>query len=469
MTTQQPDRPFEAPEAERGVVGALMLKPELCETIGAYLDATHFADPDLGALYRLALMARAKQMTPDPITLDELSPFLPTGAPTMATAGQIAMAVSSAANAEAYARIVIERHKARQMLSVSQAIADLAGSRGRITEQLARAQALVMDLMGADDSPDVIQLRDALAPVFDDMEARLDNSQSMGLEFGLPDLDKIVQQMRPGNLIIIGGRPGTGKTVLGVGAAEKVAVRDGKSALIFSLEMSAKELAKRTLSSVASVAQTSIDTGTASEDGDSVARMNSAVIKLREADIRICDRGGLPLSRIAAIARFQHRAQPIDLMVVDYIGLVAGEPGVKNLNRNQELGAVSRGLKALAKELNIPIIALAQLNRSIESRGDAKPRMSDLRDSGEIEQDADVIILAHRDMNKQLGQNGVTELDVVKCRHARPGSCLLQFRGEFARFDSVAMATYDDYGDDPDEQPEPKRGRAMSMLKGANR
>lgn len=463
----QHERPFEVPEAERGVVGAMMIKPELCEVVGAYLDPTHFADADLAALYRLCLMAKAKQLAPDPITLDEFSSFLPSGAPTMATAGAIQMETSSAANAEAYARIVIERHKARQMMSVSQAIADLAGSRGRIADQLAQAQSLVMGLMGDDDSPDVIKLKDALLPLFDDMEARLDGRERMGLDFGLPDLDKIVKQMRPGNLIIIGGRPGTGKTVLGMGAAEKVAVRDAKSSLIFSLEMSAKELAKRSLASVSLVPQDWIDTGKAAQDNDASARMSAAVMKLKDADIRICERGALPLSRIAAIARFQHRAKPIDLMVVDYIGLVAGEPGVKNMNRNQELGAVSRGLKALAKELNIPIIALAQLNRSIESRTDAKPRMSDLRDSGEIEQDADVIILAHRDMSKELGQNGVTELDVVKCRHARPGDCLLQFRGEFARFDPVAVSTYDSYGQEPEPEPSYKGGRARSLIGGA--
>lgn len=466
----QIERPFEAPEAERGVVGGLFIKPEMVETIGSYLDASHFADQDIGGLYRLCLMARSKGMEPDAITLAEICSFLPSGEPTLATAGRIQMQVPSAANIEQYANIIIERHKARQMRDAAQRIAELACSRGKVSDQLAQAQAAIMELMSGDDSPDVVSMRQALVPVFDEMDDRLHNRAQMGLAFGLPDLDRIIQQMRPGNLIIIGGRPGTGKTVLGVNAAEKIALRDGKSSLIFSLEMSAKELAKRALASTSLVSQGSIDSGEAVGNEENIAKVNVAVSKLRDADIRICDRGALPMSKLSAIARFQHRANKLHLIVVDYIGLVAGEPGVKNLNRNQELGAISRGLKALAKELNIPIIALAQLNRSIETRTDAKPRMSDLRDSGEIEQDADVIILAHRDTTKELGQNGITEIDVVKCRHARPGHCLLQFRGEYARFDSVSQGTYDQYGQ-ADEKPEgqPRRGSAASMLKGVNR
>lgn len=240
-------------------------------------------------------------------------------------------------------------------------------------------------------------------------------------------------------------------------------MQDGGGALVFSLEMSARELAKRTLASVSRVGQAGIDSGEAIGESESSSKLVNAVARLKDTDIRICDRPGLPVSRICAIARFQHRAKPLDLIVIDYIGLIAGEPGVKNLNRNQELGAVSRALKGLAKELNIPVVALAQLNRQIESRGDAKPRMSDLRDSGEIEQDADIIIMAHRDMQKEMGRNGVTEVDVVKCRHGQPGGCLLQFRGDIARFDSLAHGAYEQYQERQQEQP---KKSARSMLGG---
>ena len=220
--------------------------------------------------------------------------------------------------------------------------------------------------------------------------------------------------------------------------AENVAVRCGGSSLIFSLEMSKAELAKRSLSSVSGVSQGHIESGEAIQESSISDFVVAGFGKLSEADIRICDKGALTFARIAAIARLQHRAKPLSLIVIDYIGLISTEQGSRFQNRNQELGAISRGMKALAKELGIPVVALAQLNRSIESRTDAKPRMSDLRDSGEIEQDADVIIMAHRDDDPKRGGTGITDIDVVKCRHAKPGFTILDFQGDMARFVCVA-------------------------------
>lgn len=443
-------RPLTAPEAESGVIGALMIKPELCEIVGAYLDRAHFADQDMGALYGLCLIAKAKQMVPDAVTLSELCPFLPSGKDTLQAAAWVQMNATSAANCEVYARIVIERHKARQLQAVAGQIHELANSRGKIRGQIAAAQALVMDLMCADDTADVISLREALHPVVDEMDDRFNGRKVMGLDFGLPDLDKIIKGLRPGNLAIIAGRPGTGKTVLGINLATFNGVRKGKQALIFSLEMSAAELAKRALAAESGIPQGQLETGEVLKQQDLTASMTAAVSRLAESGVRICDKGGLTLSRILAISRFQHRADPLDLIVIDYLGLINPDPGNKHQNRNQELGAISRSLKALAKELGIPVVALAQLNRGIESRTDAKPRMSDLRDSGEIEQDADVIIMAHRDDDPGRGGLGITDIEVVKCRHASTGNAVLAFQGDLARFVAVAdPSRYEQAQDDP--------------------
>ena len=212
--------------------------------------------------------------------------------------------------------------------------------------------------------------------------------------------------------------------------------------MIFSLEMAVKELSKRSLAAAAGVSQNKIESGEAINDEEMKLKLECAVAKLHGADVRICDKPALTFARICAIARFQHRAQPLSVIVVDYLSLIAAEPNSK-LNRNQELGQYTRGLKALAKSLGVPVIVLAQLNRSIETRADPKPKMSDLRDSGEIEQDADMIIMAHRDATSDRGRNGVTEIDVVKCRHAKPGFCLLQFQGDMARFVSCAQSQYE--------------------------
>ena len=457
------DRPLIAMEAEHGVLGALMHEPNLCEEIGAFLDSSDFSNDDNGILYAMILACHSKKARPDSITLSEIRAELPSGQYTIVYASEIMRDVPSTANGKQYARIVIERALARKLYEAGQRLMELAEQRGSIPAQIAQAQALVLELNAHDETPDVVLLKDALTPVVDEMDARFNGKTDIGLRFGLPDLDAIIRGLRPGNLAIIAGRPGTGKTVLGTGLADQIAIRNKGSALIFSLEMGQAELAKRSLASMSGVSQGRIESGEALKSDEAIASITAAVGIMSGADVRICDKPALTFARICSIARFEHRARPLDVIVIDYLGLIATEPNSRFQNRNQELGAISRGLKALAKELGIPVVALAQLNRGIESRADSKPKMSDLRDSGEIEQDADMIIMAHRDMATEQGQNGITEIDVVKCRHAKPGFCLLQFQGDFARFVSCAQQQYDD---EP-SNVRPMRKSARSAFGGA--
>ena len=443
-------------EAEHGVLGALMKKPELCETVGAFLSGTDFAHEDNGALYNMILGCHSKKITPDPLTLAEIRAELPSGDMTMVYAGELWSKVPSAANGVHYGRIVLERSRARAMYEAGRAIMELAETRGKITDQIAMAQQITMDLTSADERPDTVQLWEAMVPVFDRMEDIRAGKIENGLKFGLPDLDNIIKGLRPGNLAIIAGRPGTGKTVLGVGLAEQISLKNKGSSLIFSLEMQADELAKRTLASSAEVSQELIDNGKACDDQGKADGMMHVISLARSSDMRICDKGGLTFSRLCSIARFEHRAKKLDVIVIDYLTLIQSDPGSRVQNRNQEIGNFTRGLKALAKELQIPIVVLAQLNRGIENRADSTPKMSDLRDSGEIEQDADMIIFAHRDNRSEHGANGITEIDVAKCRHAQVGFCLLKFQGEFARFvmpDQATAAQYMEAKNAPQEKP----------------
>lgn len=450
-------RPLISDEAETGVLGALMHEPELCETVGAFLAPTDFAYDDHQALYAMILAANSKKQRPDSITLSEIRSELPSGEMTIVYASDIMRGCPSAANAVPYAKIVVERARARKLYEVGQQIMAMAEQAGSLAEQVSNAQRLAMDLAAHEESPDVVNIREALGEVFSDMQDRLDGVQQMGLKFGLSDLDKIISGARPGNLVIIAGRPGTGKTVLGTGLADQVAIKGKGGALIFSLEMAKKELAKRSLASISEVTQNWIESGEAVTDETAKLKLEAAVARMAGADVRICDKPGLTFSRICSIARFEHRAKPLDLIVVDYLSLIASDPADKFSNRNQELGAYTRGFKRLAKELGIPVVVLAQLNRSIESRADSKPKMSDLRDSGEIEQDADIIIMAHRDMSTTQGENGITEMNIVKCRHAKPGFCLLQFQGAYARFVPCAQQQ--------DEPQEERRQPASSSLR----
>lgn len=457
-------RPLISDEAEAGVLGALMHEPELCETVGAFLAPTDFAYDDHQALYGMILATHSKRQRPDSITLSEIRPELPSGEMTIVYASEIMRGCPSAANAVPYAKIVVERARARKLYEVGQQIMAMAEQAGSLAEQVSSAQRLTMDLEVHEESPDVVKIREALGEVFSDMQDRLDGVQQMGLKFGLSDLDDIINGVRPGNLAIIAGRPGTGKTVLGTGLADQIAIKGKGGALIFSLEMAKKELAKRSLASISGVTQNWIESGEAVMDGTAKLQLEAAVARMAEADVRICDKPGLTFSRICSIARFEHRAKPLNLIVVDYLSLIASDPADRYQNRNQELGAYTRGFKRLAKELGIPVVVLAQLNRSIESRTDSKPKMSDLRDSGEIEQDADIIIMAHRDMATTHGENGITEMNIVKCRHAKPGFCLLQFQGAYARFVPCAQHQQEEY--EQASQPAPSKNLRSMMGRG---
>lgn len=455
-----PERPLIAMEAEQGVLGALMHAPELCEIVGAFLAPADFSHEDHQALYTMILASHSKKMRPDSITLSEVRAELPSGEMTIVYASEIMRNVPSSANGAHYGRIVVERARARRLYDVGQKIMELSQQAGSLAEQVSTAQRLAMDLAVHEESPDVVTIREALGEVFVDMQDRLDGVQQMGLKFGLGDLDNIINGVRPGNLVIIAGRPGTGKTVLGTGLADQIAIKGKGSALIFSLEMAKKELAKRSLASTSGVSQNWIESGEAVMDGTAKLQTEAAVARMADADVRICDKAGLTFSRICSIARFEHRAKALDLIVVDYLSLIASDPADRFQNRNQELGAYTRGFKRLAKELGIPVVVLAQLNRSIETRADKKPQMSDLRDSGEIEQDADIIIMAHRDMDSDRGKNGITEMNIVKCRHAKPGFCLLQFQGELARFVSCAQQREEEQ-EQYSARPARKSARAM--------
>lgn len=452
-------RPLVSPEAEYGVVGALLHNDELVETIGSTVSAEDFHDQNASELFMMILAAKSAGRPVDPVSLSDIRAELSSGELTIVIASEIMRSVPSVANASEYARIVVERSKARKVAQIGQSIIDMASYAKPVSAIIAEAQQAVLTLNSEDDEPDVILLADALGPVIDDIDDRFNGIGINGLSTGLKDLDGIVNGLRGSHVIIIAGRPGTGKTTLGLGIAEHLTVDEGRSALVFSLEMSAKELAKRTLASSSEVSLGNIDSGQAMACDQKIDKIKGAVNRMRNAGLRICQKGGLTLSRIRTIARFQHKVKPLDLVVIDYIGLIAPEPSSRLQNRNLELGAISRGLKGMAKELDVPVIVLAQLNRSIETRATKKPQMSDLRDSGEIEQDADIIMIAHRDHDSDLGRSGVTEIDIVKHRHSAVGHCLLQHQGEFSRFVNYA-------GDREQQQAlsaktEPRSSRSM--------
>jgi len=464
---EAPERPIFSEEAEHGVIGALLHRADLADRIGANLLPEHFFNADNAMLYSMILAQRAKGHSPDVITLSDYRAELPSGAPTLIYAAEIQRNVPGYANAMQYAKVVRERFQARKLQQAAWEISDIALSKGNISEQIANAQAMLMSLDAEDDRPDVILMSDVLPKVVDELDranaAGQEQYEPEGVTFGLPDLDRIIKRLRPGSFTVIAGRPGTGKTVLGLNLADNIAINEGHGVLVFTLEMEGNELARRCLAAQSQVTQSVLD-GSEKAADDHWPLITQGVNKIQHADYRLCEKPALPFSRIASIARYQHRVKPLKAILVDYIGLVASEPGSKLFNRAAELGVVSRGMKALAKELKVPVIALAQLNRGIESRADKTPQMSDLRDCGDIEQDADTIIMAHRDENSEDGRDGYTEIFVPKCRHGKTGRCTLMFRGEIAKF----VPAIKRYGDTEEKPVRPRSAKSFINAIGKN-
>lgn len=419
-------------DAEYGVLGALMLDASLFDQITAKLSTHDFSELENAALYKVIMDAHAAGHPIDPVTLDDVHPYLPSGERTMAYAGIIAKNTPSTANWRAYLRVVLERSTLRRVVEVAEVIRDSASDDRPVAEIIALAQQATADLRDLEDGePDYHKAEDILPGVVDLIDAKFTGSAPRGLSTGLPALDDIIKGLRKGNMVVVAGLTGSGKTILGLQIAQHVTTQLGGAGLAFSMEMTKEELITRSIASMGGVNLSRLDEGNTLEDDD-WPKITGAVGKLQKARLYVNDQAGMTLARIRSIARQCQRQEGLDVVVVDYLTLIGSEGGGQN--RSLEVGKISTGLKNLAKELQVPVIVLAQLNRGPTNRPDKKPRPSDLRDSGQIEQDADVVILVHCDKDSEEGANGVTELIVGKCRHAKPGSCLVQAQGQYVRF-----------------------------------
>jgi replicative DNA helicase len=263
-----------------------------------------------------------------------------------------------------------------------------------------------------------------------------------GLPTGFLDFDRRTGGLRPGDLVIVAGRPSMGKTTLAVNMAENAALdtKIGASVVIFSMEMPSEQLLMRMMSSLARVPLGSIRGGRMSPDD--WTRLTGATQQLGNARIFIDETPALTPTELRARARRLKREHGLDLVVVDYLQLMQ-VPGTKE-NRATEIAEISRGLKALAKELALPVIALSQLNRGVEQRQDRRPVMSDLRESGALEQDADMILMIYREevYDKNTTKRGIAEIDLAKHRNGETGQIMLTFRGEFSRFENHMPDAY---------------------------
>lgn len=343
--------------------------------------------------------------------------------------GGIAQNVPSAANIKRYAEIVRERALQRRLLALAMEIqVDCSAPGADVQKIIAHADAAMVKLIdtGTDEPT---QLYDAMNDAIQDIDDRATGHRPSGLITGVTDFDAITDGLEPGQLVIVAARPSVGKTAFALNVADHV-TQQGKTVAFFSLEMTRRELTQRLLSLRAGVSVSEMRSGRLEQSQWS--RISACQGETDGQRLFLIDRSAIGVPYVRAAARNIKRKHGLDLIVVDYLGLMRGE----GQNRTQEIGSLSRGLKALAKELHVPIIALAQLNRATETRQDKRPMLSDLRDSGEVEQDADIVAMLHREElhNPIPGWIGLAELIVRKNRNGPLGDLLLALDSPTMRF-----------------------------------
>lgn len=426
-------------EAEHGVLGALFMgaaqsDQALVDQIVEKLTTDDFYFDDNAALFQTIADLHAEGVPVDPVTVAQVRPALPSEVKTLEYAFSIHRNVPSTANWKTYCRHLRERSTLRRQVEIGRLIESLATEDRPLAEIIAKAQEAMADLRDLDDDvPAYRRLDEVVLKVVDQLDDGLNDRLPKFQDTGLADLDKLMRGIRPKKVTVIAGLPGSGKTTLALQIAQHNAVKRGKPWLVFSLEMPEEELGIRAIASLGGIDLKRLDEPK-ELDGEDWQRVGLAAKQAKDAPLFICDDPTVTPSRMRAISRRVMREHGLAGIVVDYLGLVP--PDSKGRTRSDEVGAVSKALVRLAKELDVPVIELSQLNRESTKRtGKAKrPQASDMRDSGEIEADASCILIVHRDMDSEEGQNGITEILMPKNRNAPPGMCIVQQQGQYGRF-----------------------------------
>jgi len=436
-------------DAEQSVLGGLLIDNGAFDKVGDVVTEGDFYRDDHRRIFRHISRLIEKSKPADVVTVDEA---IRTSEDKDKTGGMTYLAAlagntPSAHNVRRYAEIVRECAILRKLIEVSTEIADGAlNRRGREVGQLldeAESKIFQIAEAGARTRQGFMEIQPLLTQVMEriDLLYHKDNpSDITGIPTGYRDLDRETSGLQPGDLIIIAGRPSMGKTALALNMAEHVAVENKLPVAVFSMEMSGAQLAMRMLGSIGRLDQHKLRTGRLSDDDWN--RLTNAVGKLHDAPILVDESGALNALELRARARRLHRQYgALGLIVVDYLQLMQATS--EGENRATEISEISRSLKALAKELKVPVVALSQLSRAVEQRtGPKRPIMSDLRESGAIEQDADLILAIYREevYTPDTPEKGMAEIIILKQRNGPIGTVKLTFLGEYTRFENYAQS-----------------------------
>ena len=434
-------------EAEQSILGGLMLNNNSWDKIADRITENDFYRQDHRVIFNAMSSLINRQQPLDTLTLAEA---LKTQNKLDQVGGEVylfnlAKNTPSATNITAYANIVRERSVLRQLVSISNKIADDAfNPDGRASQELLDlAEQKVFSIAEQwSRGSQVKNISALLAGAVDHLETLFHSTEATtGLPTGYADLDNLTSGLQKSDFVIVAGRPSMGKTSLAMNIAEYSAIKCKQPVLIFSMEMSGESLAMRLLSSLGRIDQHKMRSGKLQDED--WPRITTAVSMLSEAKMFIDDTPALSPAEIRSRARRIAREHgQLGLIVVDYLQLMQ-VPGSKE-NRTNEISEISRNMKALAKELNVPVIALSQLNRGVEQRGDKRPLMADLRDSGALEQDADLILFIYRDevYNPETPDKGIAEVNIGKQRNGPLGTVRLTFLGKYTRFENYSQENF---------------------------
>ena len=445
--------PPQSVEAEQSVLGGLLLDNTAWDKISDMVGETDFYRADHRLIFQHVMLLIENNRPADVLTvaesLERSAKLAEAGG--QAYLGSLSMNTPSAANIRRYAEIVRERAIMRQLAQAGTEIADAAfNPQGREAKDLideAESKVFQIAEAGAKANQGFVKIDPLLTETverIDMLYSRENKDDVIGLATGYVDLDRMTSGLQQGELIVIAARPSMGKTALAMNIVEHVALNLKKAAAVFSMEMSGSQLTLRMIGSVGRVDQHKLRSGTFEES--EWPKLVDAVGKLNDSQIHIDDTAGLNALEVRSRARRLHRqCGGLSLIVVDYLQLMSGTSSGREENRATEVAEISRSLKSLSKELKVPVVALSQLNRSVESRQDKRPMMSDLRESGAIEQDADLILFIYRDEvynPTNEASKGKAEIIIAKQRNGPTGSVTLTFLGRHTRFENY---TSDDH------------------------
>ncbi|HHY45596.1 MAG TPA: replicative DNA helicase [Firmicutes bacterium] len=426
--------PPQSIEAEDSVIGSMLIEKEAVMTALEILSAEDFYKEQNRIIFRrMAEMAEVPEAV-DVVTLSDK--LRSTGELEkiggMAELARLANFVPTAANVEYYARIVAEKAIARRLIAAATEIA-AAAYRGteEIDELLDRSEELIFQVARRRSNQSYTSLKDVLVETLEKLEYMASHGgETVGIPSGLGDLDRLTSGFQPSDLIILAARPSVGKTSLGLNVARNVALKAELPVLVFSLEMSKEQVAQRLLCSEAALSSQKLRNGFLSEE--EWRRLSSALGRLGEAKIFIDDTPSISVMEVRTKCRRLQAEHGLGMVIIDYLQLM--RPSKKAENRQQEISEISRSLKGLARELNVPVIALSQLSRAVEQRQKQIPQLSDLRESGAIEQDADIVMFLYSDPEDP---ENTIQLIIAKQRNGPTGTIRLFFSREICRFEDL--------------------------------